>query len=137
MPFELPATFGGIDVVADDTLEPGMLGFRDKETGQRLCMACGCPETHDPETGKGHAPYAKRECLTGHGTPEECLCAKFVPAIATCVDCGWQFPELWHLQNHRLPTPTCLSSAWAAGGRYAQRPKFAPPLREKARDTAR
>jgi hypothetical protein len=104
-----------------------MLSYRRLDDGALCCAACGCREEYDPETGQGHCPYG-HECLTGVGTDAECPCAKFLPAMPTCPHCGHRFPSKWQAQNHLLPSPTCLGSAFGAAGRFAAKPSFEPPL---------
>lgn len=102
----------------DPHLQPGMIGYRAPD-GARLCAACGCPEDlHCGVCG----------CRRAAGTPDECACAKFIAAIPTCPECGLRFSELWRLQNHLLPAPTCRGAARAATGRFAAPPAFEPPI---------
>lgn len=114
------AYIGQIELIPDDTLAPGMLGFRHKD-GTRYCAACGCRE--DEHCKYGH------ECLTNQGTDEECRCAKFIAALPICGECGHRFGALWQLQNHSMPTPTCRRAAWGAAGKFARPAEFVPPLK--------
>lgn len=100
-------------------LPAGMIGYRSTTDNTLLCAACGCRED-------GHCRVCG--CRTAAGTPDECLCAKFIAAIPTCLHCGLRFSERWRLQNHLMPTPTCRNSPRAAAGRYTPAPEFAPPI---------
>lgn len=102
----------------DPDMPPGMIGYRAAD-GSRLCAACGCRE-------KLHCGVCG--CRHLAGTPAECACAKFIAAIPTCPHCGLRFSELWRLQNHLMPTPTCRNSPRAAAGHFAVAPTFAPPI---------
>jgi len=111
-------TIAGIDVVADDTMPPGALAYRDAD-GRRLCAACLCPEDR-------HCRVCG--CLTHKDQRDECLCAKFVEVIWACVECGHMFGKKWQMQVHTLPTPTCRTGARAAAGKHADNPNTLAPL---------
>lgn len=108
--------------LVDPDAPPNTLALRDGD-GNALCVACGC-------RADGHCKY-KGECLTGLGTPDECGCANLTLEVPECPACLHLFDKRWQLQVHMLPTPTCQSSAWAAAGKYAQPPKFVPPLKAR------
>lgn len=111
----------GRPVKVRSDLADGLIGYRTV-TGVALCAACLCPiDGHCPQCG----------CLTAKGTSAECRCAKAIVAIATCADCGGQFVHRWQLQVHRMPTPRCLTSARAAGGRFYATPQLTAPLKPK------
>lgn len=83
------------------------------------CAACEHTKTqHCPTDG----------CLSGVGTPQECVCAKYVAELHICEDCGYVFGEKWHLQIHRSGTPACLRQGRAAAGRHADPVKTTAPL---------
>lgn len=113
-----PIRFGDLELVPDPDMPEGAIAYRHAD-GTRLCAGCGCREDN-------HCRVCG--CRTRAGEPEECLCARFVAVIWVCVDCGHMFGDRWRMQNHRMPSPTCLRGARAAAGRYADKPDRLPPL---------
>jgi hypothetical protein len=114
-----PTKFGPFDIVPKADMPEGVIAFRGPD-GAELCAACGCRVD-------GHCKVCG--CQTGAGTDDECVCATAVPEIYVCVSCGHLFPTKWQMQVHRLPSPACLRAAVGAAGRFAEPPRFEPPLK--------
>lgn len=83
------------------------------------CAACNHPAAEH---------CRKCGCGRGVGTRDECICAKYVPHLDKCEDCGTIFRTRAELQIHRSPTPRCVSGAFAIGGKFADRPYLGAPL---------
>jgi hypothetical protein len=115
----------GLQIIADPDRRPHTLAFRGPD-GEKLCAACGCPEIAGP-MGPGHCLQCG--CLTRKGDDDECMCARFVPEISICPECGHLFRAHWQLQVHMLPTPRCRISARAAFG--FDPVTFEPPLKNQ------
>ena len=99
-------------VVPDD----GGRRMMNMETGEIVCAACLHPKNrHCPTDG----------CLDGVGSKQECVCARYVPVLYICEDCGGSYPAKWQLQVHRMPTPSCQALGKAAAGRFVDKPKVA------------
>lgn len=113
------SAFGELQIITDPDARPNTIAFIGP-SGEKLCAACGCPETE-------HCGVCG--CRTNQGADDECLCARFVPEIPICPECGHMFRVYWHLQVHMLPTPRCRISARAAGG-YGPI-AFEPPLKNQ------
>lgn len=111
-------TAPALELAPDPDMPEGVIAFR--ATDGLLCAACACPEA-------GHCKVCG--CLTGKGTDDECVCAKFVPEVYVCVSCGHLFGTKWQMQVHRMPTPACQRAAHGAAGKYAAPTTFEPPLK--------
>lgn len=109
--------FGELRIISDPNARPNTIAWVTDD-GTRCCAACGCREDqHCLQCG----------CRTRAGDDDECLCARFVPEIAVCPECGHFFREYWQMQVHMMPTPRCRISARAAAGLAGA--TFEPPLR--------
>lgn len=116
-PQDLHDALGAIQIVSNT--ESGVVVFHGPD-GERVCAACGCPKP-------GHCKVCG--CQTDAGLDTECQCATFVPELYACTECGHLFRTKWQMQVHRLPTPSCLRAAVGAAGRFAEPPRFEPPLK--------